>query len=324
MTHPPSPHNSATPNSRPDIRVADATDLNWVDRFMPLWSRPYLRLSRADRPAGTWLLLLPGWQSLALAIAATGWMWLDLWLFVAFGAGAFLMRGAGCTWNDITDRDFDGSVERTRSRPIPAGQVTVRQALGWMGVQTVIAFGILLTFNMYSIWMGVLALVPVVIYPFMKRVTWWPQVFLGIAFNWGALLGWTAHMGGLSPAPVVLYLAGIAWTLHYDTIYAHQDTEDDALIGVKSTARLFGERTHAYLAGFAGLAVCGAGLATALALSGAAMWVGLMGVAAYGAHLARQLRELDIHDTRICMILFRRNRDSGLILLGGFLLAGLI
>lgn len=307
-----------------DIRVADATDMNWVDRFMPLWSRPYLRLSRADRPAGTWLLLLPGWQSLALAIAATGWMWVDLWLFIAFGVGAFLMRGAGCTWNDISDRDFDGSVERTRSRPIPAGQVTVKAALVWMIAQALLAFLILLTFNMFSIWMGVLALLPVAIYPFMKRVTWWPQVFLGVAFNWGALMGWTAHMGELSAAPVILYLGGIAWTLHYDTIYAHQDKEDDALIGVKSTARLFGERTGDYLAWFAGAATVAAGLAVVLALSGASLWVGLAGVAAYGWHLARQLRALDIDDVGLCLRLFRQNRDTGLILLGGFLLSGLV
>ncbi|MGB0410054.1 MAG: 4-hydroxybenzoate octaprenyltransferase [Pikeienuella sp.] len=326
MTQHDAPHNTARPHEtvNNDIRVADATDQNWVDRFMPLWSRPYLRLSRADRPAGTWLLLLPGWQSLALAIAATGWMWADLWLFIAFGIGAFLMRGAGCTWNDISDRDFDGSVERTKSRPIPAGQVTVKQALAWMIAQALISFAILLTFNVFSIWMGVLALLPVAIYPFMKRVTWWPQVFLGIAFNWGALMGWTAHMGGLSAAPVILYLAGIAWTLHYDTIYAHQDIEDDALIGVKSTARLFGERTGEYLSWFAGAATVGAGLAVVFALSGLSLWVGLATVAAYGLHLARQLRALDIKDTHNCMILFRQNRDTGLILLAGFLVAGLV
>ncbi len=307
-----------------DGRVADATAENWVDRFCPRWSRPWLRLSRADRPAGTWLLLLPCWQSLALAIAATGWRIEDVWLFAAMGIGAFLMRGAGCTWNDFTDRDFDGKVERTRSRPIPSGQVSPKGALVWMVVQALVAFAILLTFNTFSIWLGIAALLPVCIYPFMKRVTWWPQIFLGIAFNWGALMGWAAHMGGLSAAPVILYLAGIAWTLHYDTIYAHQDTEDDALIGVKSTARLFGDGTGRYLAVFAALATVGAGLASALVLTGAALAVALAGVALYGLHMARQLRALDINDVDLCLRLFRQNRDTGLILLAAFLLAGLV
>ena len=307
-----------------DGRVADAVARNWVDRFMPLWTRPWLRLSRADRPAGTWLLLLPCWQSLALAIAATGWRIEDVWLFAAMGAGAFLMRGAGCTWNDFTDRDIDGEVERTRSRPIPSGQVSPKGALVWMVAQALLAFCILLTFNSFSIWLGVVALLPVFIYPFMKRVTWWPQVFLGIAFNWGALMGWAAHSGGLTAAPVALYLAGIAWTLHYDTIYAHQDREDDALIGVKSTARLFGDRTHAYLSVFASLATLGAAAAVLLALSGAAMWAALGGVALYGLHMAQQLRELDVDDVELCLRLFRRNRDTGLILVVAFLAAGLV
>ncbi|MEO1000689.1 MAG: UbiA family prenyltransferase, partial [Pseudomonadota bacterium] len=218
----------------PDVRVADATRLNWVDRFCPPWSRPYLRLSRMDRPAGTWLLLLPCWWGLALAVAASGGGWTGAPLWIAFGcaAGAFLMRGAGCTWNDLTDQEFDAAVARTRSRPLPAGQVTRRQAAGWMVAQALLAFAILLTFPLPAILLGIAALLPVAIYPFMKRVTWWPQVFLGIAFNWGVLLASTAHLGRLEPWAVLLYLAGIAWTLFYDTIYAHQDREDDALIGV--------------------------------------------------------------------------------------------
>lgn len=322
MTDQGRPHNRT--HNQHDVRVADATDLNWVDRFMPLWSRPYLRLSRADRPAGTWLLLIPCWQSLALAIAATGWRWADIWFFVAFGIGAFLMRGAGCTWNDITDRDIDASVERTRSRPLPAGQVTVKGAAAWMAAQALIAFGVLLTFNSFSIWLGVAALAPVAIYPFMKRVTWWPQIFLGVAFNWGALMGWAVHTGGLGPSAVILYLGGIAWTLHYDTIYAHQDIEDDALIGVKSTARLFGDNTVRWLGWFVAAAVVAAGLATVIALSGPPMIIALVGVAAYGAHMLRQLVVLDIQDTNNCMRLFRQNRDTGLILLAGFLIAGLV
>ena len=314
----------ATPRNRPDVRVADSTRLNWVDRFMPQWSRPVLRLSRADRPAGTWLLLLPGWQSLMLAIAAKDWRPDAVWLFIAFGLGAFLMRGAGCTWNDITDRDFDAQVARTRSRPIPAGQITVWAAAVWMVFQALLAFVILLTFNEQAIWLGVLALIPVAAYPFMKRVTWWPQVFLGIAFNWGALLGWVAFTGSLAVAPVVLYLAGIAWTLHYDTIYAHQDKEDDALIGVKSTARLFGDATGPILAVFASLAVIGAAAAAFLALEGGALLVALAGVAAYAAHLGWQLMRLDVDNADLCLNLFRQNRDSGLILLVGFFFAGLV
>lgn len=311
---------------RPDQRVADATRLNWVDRFAPLPVRPYLRLARADRPAGTWLLLLPCWQSLALAMAAHGPRTDDLWLALAFPIGAFLMRGAGCTWNDITDRDLDGHVARTRSRPIPSGAVTARQALAFQVAQGLLALLVLLTFNPFAIWLGVAALVPVVIYPFMKRLTWWPQVFLGLAFNWGALMGWAAHTGTLGPEPVLLYLAGIAWTLHYDTIYAHQDREDDALIGVKSTARLFGARTKGWLVLFVSATVALTAVAVGLALGDrpAALAVALAGVALYGVDLARQVHRLDIHDPDGCLTLFRANRDTGLILVGAFGLAVLL
>ena len=306
-----------------DIRVADATKRNWVDRFMPLWSRPYLRLSRADRPAGTWLLLLPGLYSLALAIAATGWRVEDVWFFVAFCIGAFLMRGAGCTWNDLADHEFDAEVARTRSRPLPSGQVSRTGAKIWMVIQALLAFLILITFNSLSILLGVLSLVIVAIYPFMKRVTWWPQVFLGLAFNWGALMAWTVHTGGLSVAAVLLYLGGIAWTLHYDTIYAHQDKDDDALIGLKSTARLFDTATVPILAGFCLVAVVCAAVAVAITLSGVKLIIALGAVTAYAAHLAWQLMRLNIDDGDVCLALFRENRDTGLILLLGFLLASL-
>ena len=314
------------PGRKPDQRVADATRLNWVDRFAPLPLRPYLRLARADRPAGTWLLLLPCWMSLALAMAAQGPRWGDLWLALAFVVGAFLMRGAGCTWNDITDRDLDGHVTRTRSRPIPSGAVSIRQAVAFMLGQMALAFLVLLTFNPFAIWLGIAALGPVVVYPFMKRHTWWPQVFLGIAFNWGALMGWAAHGGTLGAAPVLLYLGGIAWTLHYDTIYAHQDRDDDALIGVKSTARLFGARTKGWLVLFVGGAVALTGAAVMLALGDrpVALGVALLGVALFGADLARQVHQLDIHDPDRCLGLFRANRDSGLILVAAFGLAALV
>ncbi|WP_424940869.1 4-hydroxybenzoate octaprenyltransferase [Aliiroseovarius sp. S253] len=310
-----------TPNADlpdPKGQVSDAYSGNWVDHRAPAWSRPYLRLSRADRPIGTWLLLIPCWWSLLLATASTGRFGLyEVWIMLGCAIGSFLMRGAGCTWNDITDRDFDGKVERTKSRPIPSGQVTVKQALIWMGLQALISFGILLTFNWTTILLGVAALLPVAVYPFAKRFTWWPQVFLGIAFNWGALVGWVAHTGSLSLAPVVLYAAGIAWTLFYDTIYAYQDTEDDALIGVKSTARLFGENSRTWLRLFLFTTVALTALAVILALAPSShvlsLVVSLGGAWFMGWHLAWQLRKLDTDSSEICLKLFRSNRDAGLI-----------
>ncbi|KEO53205.1 4-hydroxybenzoate octaprenyltransferase [Thioclava indica] len=298
--------------------VADAYRGNWVDRIAPAWSRPYLRLSRADRPIGTWLLLLPCWWGIALAAAHTGgFIWRDLWLAVGCAIGAFLMRGAGCTWNDITDRKIDAGVARTRSRPIPSGQVSVKAALVWLALQALISFSILLTFNAPAILLGIVSLAPVAIYPFAKRFTWWPQVFLGIAFNWGALLAWVAHTGSLSWPPVLLYLSGLVWTLFYDTIYAHQDKEDDALIGVKSTARLFGDDSAKWLGGFLiasvslmSIAVLMALLPNAgplrLALSLCAPW-------AMGWHMLWQMRNLDIDNPDICLDLFRANRNTGLL-----------
>ena len=317
--------NSAAPEG--SGQVADAVQGNWVDRYAPAATRPYLRLSRADRPIGTWLLLLPCWWGLALAIVADGrHSWFDLWIAVGCALGAFLMRGAGCTWNDITDRHIDAQVARTRSRPIPAGQVTVRAALVWMGVQALLAFGILLTFNLTAIALGILALAPVCIYPFAKRFTWWPQVFLGVAFNWGALLGWTAHSGSLGWAAVALYLGGISWTLFYDTIYAHQDTTDDALIGVKSTARLFGDASRLWLRGFLAGTVLLCGLAVLLAgLDRGNMLllvVGLGGPWAMGWQLAWQLRQFDPDNAAGLLRLFRSNRDAGLIITLFFATAG--
>ncbi|WP_235871425.1 4-hydroxybenzoate octaprenyltransferase [Shimia sediminis] len=301
----------------PDGQVSDAVTGNWVDHLAPAFSRPYLRLSRADRPIGTWLLLLPCWFGLALAMLWDGQASLhDAWIFLGCGAGAFLMRGAGCTWNDITDREFDAKVERTRSRPIPSGQVSAKQAAAWMILQALIAFAILLTFHTNAILLGFLSLLPVVVYPFAKRFTWWPQVFLGIAFNWGALLAWTAHTGTLNWPAVVLYVAGISWTLFYDTIYAHQDTEDDALIGVKSTARLFAENSPKWLQGFLILTVALFAVAVYLAASDRSplsLVVALAGPWAMGWHMQWQMRRLDTDNPTICMHLFRSNRDTGLI-----------
>ncbi len=299
-------------------QVSDAVTGNWVDHLAPARSRPYLRLSRADRPIGTWLLLLPCWWGLLLGIGETGTFgWHDAWIALGTGLGAWLMRGAGCTWNDITDREFDAAVTRTMSRPIPSGQVSVRQAFGWLAVQALISFAILLTFHPNAILLGLVSLGPVAIYPFAKRFTWWPQVFLGIAFNWGALLAYTAHTGKLGWPAVVLYLAGIAWTLFYDTIYAHQDKEDDALIGVKSTARLFGGHTSAWLRAFLVLCVLLMALAVVLAFtperSVLALVVALGAPWFLGWHLSWQLRVLDTEDPDTCLMLFRANRDAGLI-----------
>ena len=311
---------------KPDGQVADAVKGNWVDQYAPEWSRPYLRLSRADRPIGTWLLLIPCWWGLALAILWDGSpRWEDAWIAIACALGAWLMRGAGCTWNDITDRNFDGAVERTRSRPIPSGQVTVKGAVIWMALQALISFGILLTFNRMAISMGILALFPVAIYPFAKRFTWWPQVFLGLAFNWGALWAWTAHSGALHWPAVALYFAGISWTLFYDTIYAHQDTEDDALIGVKSTARLFGNNTPTWLRRFIVGTVSLMAFAIILALDLEdnywALGLALLGPWAMGWHMTWQLRIFDAENNQRLLQLFRLNRDTGLIPLIFFILA---
>ena len=318
--------NTSIPGAAPEGRVADAVAGNWVDRRAPAWARPYLRLSRADRPVGTWLLLIPCLWGLALAaLASGGFRPGDAWIAAGCALGAALMRGAGCTWNDLTDRDFDAAVARTRSRPLPSGQVTPRGAAAWMVAQALIACAILLSFPAPAILLGVLSLVPVAVYPFAKRFTWWPQVFLGVAFNWGVLLAWAAHAGGLGAPPLLLYGAGIAWTLFYDTIYAHQDRDDDALIGVHSTARLFGRATGRWLAGFGGTAVALAGLAVAAAgAAGPGLWLALGGVVAFGLHLVWQLRRLDIDDPDGCLALFRANRDAGLLLAAALALAAML
>ncbi len=307
-----------TKTPEPEGQVSDAVTGNWVDHKAPGWMRPYLRLSRADRPIGTWLLLLPCWWGALLAASHQGKFGLaELWIMLGCGIGALLMRGAGCTWNDITDRKLDAQVARTRSRPIPSGQVSTTQAAVWMGLQTLVALSILLTFPPMAVYLGIGSLVLVVIYPFAKRFTWWPQIFLGLAFNWGALLAWTAVTGSLHWAAVALYAAGIAWTLFYDTIYAHQDKEDDALIGVKSTARLFGGATHFWLRWFMVAAVVLMAVAVVMALiddrSVLALIVALGAPWAFGWHLAWQNRVLDTDDPDVCMRLFRSNRNAGLI-----------
>jgi 4-hydroxybenzoate polyprenyltransferase len=297
-------------------RVADATG-NWVDTGAPHWLRPYLRLTRLDRPIGWWLLLIPCWWSVALAGIANGSWGPDPWHVFLFLIGAIIMRGAGCTWNDLVDRDIDGRVERTRSRPIPSGRVSVPAAYAFLVAQALVGLVILLQFNRYAIVVGIASLGVVTIYPFMKRVTYWPQIFLGLAFSWGALMGWAAGRGTLELPALLLYAGSIAWVIHYDTIYAHQDREDDALVGLKSTALLFAERTKLALALFSMAAVILIGLSGYTAGGGMIFAIGL---AAFAAHLAWQIVRIDISSPDSCLTMFRANRDAGLILFAAMIL----
>jgi 4-hydroxybenzoate polyprenyltransferase len=296
-------------------RVADATG-NWVDGLAPAIARPYLRLARLDRPIGSWLLLMPCWWSLGLAGMRTE-HFPSVWHIVLFFIGAFAMRGAGCTWNDLVDRDLDGMVERTRSRPIPSGQVTVAQATAFMVAQALVGFLVLVQFNRFTVFVGLTSLLVVVIYPFMKRVTYWPQIFLGLAFSWGALMGWPAVFGRLDTPALVLYAGTISWVIGYDTVYAHQDRQDDLLIGIKSTALLFGDNTRPMLASFY------AGAVVLIAVAGLTVGGGLiflLGLIAFAAHLTWQVMRLDINDSAHCLKLFKSNRDAGLILFAAMLL----
>jgi 4-hydroxybenzoate polyprenyltransferase len=290
--------------------VADSTD-NWVDGLAPLRLRPYLRLARLDRPIGSWLLLLPCWWSVALAAIADKHGLPNPWHLFLFFVGAFAMRGSGCTWNDIVDREIDGQVERTRSRPIPSGQVSVRNAVVLLLLQAAIGFIVLAQFNTFTILTGIASLGIVAIYPFMKRITYWPQIVLGLAFSWGALMGWTAVFASLDWPAILLYAGSISWVIAYDTIYAHQDREDDALLGLKSTALLFGPRTKPMLLTFFSLAVILIGAAGFTAGAGLVFAVGL---AVFAAHLGWQALQIDIDDPGLCLVLFRSNRTAGFIL----------
>ena len=296
--------------------VADSTG-NWVDTLAPSWLRPYLRLARLDRPIGSWLLLIPCWWSSALAAVAAHARAPSLVHIVLFFIGAFAMRGAGCTWNDIVDRRLDAAVERTRSRPIPSGQVSVLQAALFLLLQALVGLAVLLSFNGFTVALGIASLAIVVVYPFMKRITYWPQIVLGLAFSWGALMGWAAAFGSLAPAPLLLYAGSIAWVIGYDTIYAHQDREDDALIGIKSTALLFGERTKPMLSVFYALAVALLGAAGFIAGGGI---VFALGLCVFAAHLVWQIVRLDIADPDNCLAVFKTDRDAGLILFAALLL----
>jgi len=291
-----------------DRAVADADRGNWVDRWAPLAWRPYARLARLDRPIGWWLLLWPCWWSAALAAVAAGAPYPNPWHLALFLVGAIVMRGAGCTYNDVVDRDVDAQVTRTRSRPIPSGQVSAKRAFAFAVALSFVGLAVLLQFNWPTIFVATGSLVVVAAYPFAKRITDWPQMVLGLAFSWGAFLGWTAVFGRLDWAPVVLYVAAILWTVGYDTIYAHQDRRDDAIVGVRSTARLFGRYTKLSIGGLFVATVVA--LAVAFALVGAG-WPAYLGLAAFAVHLVWQVVTLDEDDPARCLMLFRSNRIAG-------------
>ncbi|KAB2851433.1 MAG: 4-hydroxybenzoate octaprenyltransferase [Hyphomicrobiaceae bacterium] len=296
------------------VSVADAPPGNWVERLAPARAVPFLQLGRADRPIGAWLLFWPCAWSLGLASLAAGRAYVDPWHFLLFLAGAFLMRAAGCAWNDIVDRHIDASVERTRSRPIPSGRISVRQALAFGVGCSLVGLAILLQFNSFAVMVGIASLVPVTIYPFMKRFTYWPQAVLGLTFKWGALMGWAVTFGRLDLPALVLYGACIAWTIGYDTIYAHQDKEDDALLGLKSTALRFGSRTHRWLVLFYGLAL--AGLCVAGVMAGAGK-IYILALVLAGLHMAWQIATLDTASPANCLTRFRSNHPLGAIVFLG-------
>ena len=303
------------PNSQNSSGViADAAPANWVDSWAPDPVKPYLKLARFDRPIGAWLLLFPCWWSQALAELSLGRQYPNPWDLALFLVGAFVMRGAGCTWNDIVDRDYDGRVERTRLRPIPSGQVSVKQALAFAGALCLVGFLVLIQFNWFAVWVGLASLGLVASYPFFKRFTWWPQVMLGLTFKWGALVGWAAVTGALGLAALVLYAASILWTIGYDTIYAHQDKEDDAMLGLRSTALRLGDATRLALTAFYAGAIGLWALAAWLAGAGAVFYAALVVV---GVQLIWQVATLDTGDSANCLVRFRSNRWVGwLIFLG--------
>ena len=301
-------------------KIADTVQASWVEN-LPASLIPYAQLMRLDRPMPMWLLLLPCWWSLMLAQISLGGGMPDLWKGFLFLVGSIVMRGAGCTLNDIVDRDIDAKVRRTSARPLPAGLISLRGAFIFLGAQLLVGLYIIFQFNHLTIITGIASLAIVAIYPFMKRVTYWPQVVLGLAFNWGALLGWMSIYNSFALPPLLLYLGGISWTLAYDTIYAHQDKDDDALIGVKSTALRFGDATIYWLVLFFGLA---------LVLIDASLWfvsaplLAHVGVAGAALHAAWQITQFDGNNSAVCLKLFRANRMFGVIILVGLLIGSFI
>jgi 4-hydroxybenzoate polyprenyltransferase len=300
--------------AKPFAPVADAPPGNWVDAWAPAGLRPYLRLARFDRPVGAWLLLFPCWWGLCLAELARGSAYPNLWFALLFAVGAFVMRGAGCVYNDIVDRDFDAGVARTRNRPIPSGQVSVGAAKIFMVVLALAGLLVLLQFNSFTIGLGIASLALIAIYPFMKRFTYWPQAVLGLTFKWGALVGWSAVMGALALPAVVLYAGSVLWTVGYDTIYAHQDKEDDLALGLKSTALRLGEGTHRWLVVFYAGALLLWGLAGHAAGGGLVFAVALLATA---GQMAWQVATLDTADPANCLLRFKSNCLVGWILVAG-------
>jgi 4-hydroxybenzoate polyprenyltransferase len=295
----------------------DGGDL--TDRYAPAAWRPYIRLARLDRPIGTWLLLFPGWW--AIAMAAVPGRWPDWRLLALFAVGAVVMRGAGCTLNDMMDRDFDARVARTRTRPIASGAVSLPRAAVFLALQLAAGAAILLSLNRLAILLGLLVLALIATYPLMKRVTYWPQFFLGLNFNWGALLGWAAATGQLAPPAFLLYVGGVAWTLGYDTIYAHQDKEDDALIGVKSSALALGSRTRAFLV----LTYTGAAaLWLAAGMTAHIAWPYYLGLALAAAQLLWQAASVDTDRPADCLATFKSNRWAAWLILLGIIAGRLI
>jgi 4-hydroxybenzoate polyprenyltransferase len=292
----------ATQGVDPPI-VADR-QWSWLD-WLPAWMRPYGVLARWDRPIGSWLLLWPCWWGTALASDLP-----DPWLLALFAIGAVAMRGAGCVVNDLADRDLDARVERTRHRPLASGQLGLAQALIFLALQLLVGLAVLLTFNPFTIALGFAVMPLVLVYPLMKRITWWPQAWLGLTFNWGALVGWAAVMGELAAPALVLYAAGFFWTLGYDTIYAHQDKTDDALIGIKSSARRLGAASVPWLWGFYGVTLALLAWAAALTGIGPGFYLALVLVA---LHFGWQVRTIDIDDPASCLQRFRSNRELGLL-----------
>jgi 4-hydroxybenzoate polyprenyltransferase len=309
------------PTAKFEHPVPDARPGNWVDAYAPPLLRPYFRLARLDRPIGSWLLLLPCWWSAAIAAIAAKDGRPSLWHLALFALGAVAMRGAGSTYNDIVDRDLDAKVERTRARPLPSGQVNIAQALAFLVLQGLVGLVVLLQFNGFAIALGFGSLLIVAVYPFMKRLMAMPQLVLGLAFAWGGLMGFAAHSGHLAASAYLIYAAAIAWTIGYDTVYAMQDFEDDPIAGIKSSARFFGARAKQAVAA---CFVVAALLALAALIAAEAGALAYAGLGLFAMHLAWQVRRIDRNDPSRALMLFRSNRDAGLLLFAGLLLDAML
>lgn len=310
------PSGSAPPD-RAVPSLPDAVEGQVLLRLVPRSWLPFIQLARIDRPIGWWLLLLPCWWSSALVSLATDAP-LKAGHLALFFIGAVAMRGCGSTYNDIVDREIDATVERTRGRPLPSDRVGVHAAKLFLVAQALVGLVVLLQFNFFSIVLGICSLVPVAIYPFMKRFTSWPQAVLGAAFAWGGLMGWAAQTGSLGLAPIALYLGAVLWTVGFDTIYALQDLEDDARMGIGSTARAFGSHVRPAVGALYVLSALSIGIALATADVPALAYLGLVG---FAFHLAWQVIRMKVEDKRLALALFRSNRDAGLVLFMGLAVA---